>query len=66
MNLVWKLLRRHISIPQFVGFFFANLLGMTIVLLSLQFYRDVKPVFSEEDGFIRPDYLILSKHHHIL
>ena len=61
MKLVWKLLRRHISLPQFAGFFFANLLGMIIVLLSLQFYRDVKPVFSEEDGFIRPDYLILSK-----
>ena len=61
MNLVWKLLRRHISLPQLAGFFLANLLGMLIVLLSLQFYRDVKPVFSEEDGFIRPDYLILSK-----
>ncbi len=61
MNLVWKLLRRHISLPQLAGFFFANLLGMLIVLLSLQFYRDVKPVFSEEDGFIRPDFLILSK-----
>ena len=61
MNLVWKLLRRHISLPQLAGFFLANLLGMLIVLLSLQFYKDVKPVFSEEDGFIRPDYLILSK-----
>lgn len=61
MKLVWKLLRRHISLPQFAGFFLANLLGMVIVLLSLQFYRDVKPVFSEEDGFICPDYLILSK-----
>lgn len=61
MKLVWKLLRRHISLPQLAGFFLANLLGMLIVLLSLQFYRDVKPVFSEEDGFIRPDYLILSK-----
>ena len=46
MKLVWKLLRRHISLPQFAGFFFANLLGMLIVLLSMQFYRDVKPIFS--------------------
>lgn len=61
MKLVWKLLRRHISLPQFAGFFFANLLGMLIVLLSFQFYRDVKPIFSDEDGIIRPDYLILSK-----
>lgn len=62
MRLVWKLLRRHISLPQLAGFFFANLLGLLIVLLSVQFYRDVKPVFSEEDGFIRPEYIILSKH----
>ncbi len=61
MRLVWKLLRRHISLPQLAGFFFANLLGMLIVMLSLQFYLDVKPVLSEEDGLIRPDFLILNK-----
>ena len=61
MKLVWKLLRRHISLPQLAGFFFANLLGMLIVLLSLQFYSDVKPLITAEDGFIRPDYLILNK-----
>lgn len=61
MVFVWKLLRRHISIGQLAGFFLANLFGMTIVLLSLQFYRDVGPIFSEEDGIIRPDYLILNK-----
>ena len=43
MSLVWKLLRRHVSVPQFAGFFFANLLGMLIVLLSVQFYYDVLP-----------------------
>ena len=24
MSLVWKLLRQHVSVPQFVGFFFAR------------------------------------------
>lgn len=61
MNLVWKLLRRHISVPQFVGFFFANLFGMLIVLLGFQFYRDVLPVFTQGDSFMSADYLILSK-----
>ncbi len=61
MKLVWKLLRQHISIGQLVGFFFANLLGMLIVLLSVQFYQDVKPAFSQEDSFIKNDYLIVSK-----
>lgn len=61
MSLVWKLLRSHISVPQFAGFFFANLFGMFIVLLGFQFYRDVLPVFTAQDSFMRSDYLILSK-----
>ena len=52
MRLVWKLLRQHISVPQLAGFFFANLCGMVIVLLSVQFYKDVLPVFTEESEHI--------------
>jgi len=59
--MIWKLLRQHISALQLAGFFLANLFGMLIVLLALQFYQDVRPVFSQEDGFINNDYLILSK-----
>ncbi len=62
MKLIWKLLRRHVSIGQFVGFFFANLLGMLIVLLSLQFYEDIIPALSGEDGVMKNTYIIVSKH----
>ena len=62
MNLVWKLLRQHVSVPQLAGFFSANLLGMLIVLLSVQLYYDVLPVFTQEDSFIKKDYIVLSKH----
>ena len=61
MNLVWKLLRQHISIGQFVGFFFANLFGMFIVLLGIQFYGDVTPVFTAKDSFMSSEYVIVSK-----
>ncbi len=61
MTLVWKLLRQHVSIPQLSGFFFANLFGMLIVLLGHQLYNDVMPVFTSEDSFMKPDYLIVSK-----
>ena len=61
MILVWKLLRQHISIPQFAGFFFANLFGMLIVLLGYQFYNDVAPVFTAEDSFMKSDFLIVNK-----
>ncbi|MBR0433623.1 MAG: ABC transporter permease [Bacteroidaceae bacterium] len=62
MKLIWKLLRRHVSVGQFVGFFFANLLGMLIVLLSLQFFEDIIPAFSGEDGVMKNTYVIISKH----
>ena len=61
MSLVWKLLRRHISIAQFAGFAFANLVGMLIVLLGYQFYCDVLPVFTAQDSFMKSDYIIVSK-----
>ena len=61
MNLVWKLLRQHISVPQFAGFVFANLFGMLIVLFGYQFYNDVLPVFTQQDTFMKSDYLIVSK-----
>src|SRR5574344_651300 len=61
MNLVWKLLRQHISLPQFAGFFFANLFGMIIVLLGFQFYNDVIPVFTQGDSFMKEDFLVISK-----
>lgn len=60
-RLVWKLLRRHISIGQLSGFFLANLFGMMIVLLSVQFYRDVLPIFTEGDSFMKKDYIIATK-----
>jgi len=60
-KLIWKLLRQHISVGQLIGFFFANLFGMMIVLLSIQFYKDVIPVFTEGDSFMKEDYIIASK-----
>lgn len=62
MSLIWKLLRQHISLPQFAGFFLANLFGMWVVMLGVQFYRDIVPVFTQEDSFINNNYLVVSKH----
>ena len=54
-------MRQHISVAQLVGFFLANLCGMVIVLLSVQFYKDVLPVFTQGDSFMKKDYVIVSK-----
>jgi len=61
MKLVWKLLRQHISLPQLAGFLFANLFGMMIVALSVQFYKDIAPIFTEGDSFIKKDFIIVTK-----
>ena len=60
-DIIWKLLRQHISKGQLIGFAIANLIGLTIVLLAVQFYRDIKPVFSDEESFISKDYLIITR-----
>jgi hypothetical protein len=61
MKLIWKLLRQHISLSQLTGFFMANLTGMVIVLLSVQLYHDVLPLFSGDDSLMKKDYIIISK-----
>lgn len=60
-SLVWRLLRRNISLPQLIGYTLANLVGLAIVLSALQFYRDVRSIWNAEDSLISRDYLIISK-----
>lgn len=59
--MLWKLLKQHISVAQLAGFFLANLCGMVIVMLGVQFYNDVSPVFTQEDSFIKKDYVVVTK-----
>ena len=59
--LLWKLLRKNIVAGQLLGYVAATLLGLTIVLLSLQFYNDLQPVFSAKEGVFARDYLVVSK-----
>lgn len=61
-NLVWRLLRRNISVGQIVGYAVANLVGLTIVLTAFQFYRDASaPAADGEENFLGRDFMILSK-----
>ncbi|MBP3454634.1 MAG: ABC transporter permease [Alistipes sp.] len=61
MKLIWKLLRRHISVGQLAGFFIANLVGVVIILCGIQIYLDIEPTLSGKDGLIGNDYIIVSK-----
>ena len=59
--MIWKLLKQHISWSQILGFSLANLFGMIVVLLCVQIYQDITPVMNQEDGFMKKDYMIISK-----
>ena len=61
MTLLWKLLRSHLSFAQTLGFALAGVVGMTVVLASMQAYRDVLPLFEAPDSFAKGDFLVLSK-----
>lgn len=60
-RLLWKLLRKHVSAGQMAGFSVASLIGLVIVLLALQFYSDIRPLFSSDDSFMKQDYIVLTK-----
>ena len=60
-RLLNKLLGRHINAWQLAGFVLANLCGMAIVLTAVQFFSDVKPLFTGSDSFLRPGQVIITK-----
>ncbi len=59
--LLWRLLRKNIVIGQLLGYFFASLFGLTIVLFSIQFYHDIQNIFSSQKSVFGRDFLVLSK-----
>lgn len=60
-SLMWKLLRKHVSTMQLGGFAIANLIGLTIVGIALQFYLDLRPLFNDEESFVKSDYLVITR-----
>ncbi|MCH5219270.1 MAG: ABC transporter permease [Muribaculaceae bacterium] len=59
--MVWKLLRKNISVGQIIGYSLASLIGMAIVISAVKFYADVNTALNDEDSFISKDYIIISK-----
>ena len=60
MRLIWKLLRKHISIFELAVFFIANLIGMAVILAGVQIYSDLSPMLTGEKSLIGNDYMIIS------
>lgn len=60
-KLMWRLLRKNVSKAQMAGFAIANLIGLTIVIIAVQFYTDVQPLFNEGSGIINNDYMLITR-----
>ena len=61
MTLIWRLLRKHISLFELTIFFVVNLIGMTVIVGGVQLYSDVKPVLSGENRLIGNDYMVITR-----
>ena len=61
MRLIWKLLRKHISIFELAVFFVANLIGMAVILAGVQIYSDIKPMLTGEKSLIGNEYVIVTR-----
>lgn len=60
-KIIRRLLRRNLSKTQLAGFVLANIAGIAIVILGLQFFEDARPLWADEDSFIRKDYMVINK-----
>ncbi len=63
--MIWRLLRRNISIWQIVGYAMASFVGMSIVLVAVQFYFDLRSVLGGTDSgsidFLPEHNIVISK-----
>ena len=60
-SLLSKLLRKNVSSMQLGGSAIANLIGLIIVGIALQFYLDLRPIFNDEESFVKSDYLVVTR-----
>ena len=60
-NMLNKLLLQNISKTQLLGFAVANLIGLAIVLLAVQLFFDINPLFSQKDTIFKRDFFVITK-----
>lgn len=55
------LLKKNLSKGQILGYSFANLIGLTVILCGILFYCDSRHHPNKEDKFFSEDYIVVSK-----
>lgn len=58
---VWRLLRRNISKGQLLGYALANIIGLTVILCGILFFRDSRQNNAAGDSFFSDDFVVVSK-----
>lgn len=61
MRLIDRLLRKNTSPGRLAGFTLSNFIGLLIVAGAVMFYCDARPLWEDEESFVRTDYLVLNK-----
>ena len=61
MRLLFRLLKKNVSVWQLVGFTLANLVGAVIVLFGINAYNDAAQVLKAPDSVMGGDFIVLSK-----
>lgn len=59
--MVSRLLRKNTSPARIAGFILSNFIGLVIVMGALQFYDDARGIWTDQDSFIKTDYLVVNK-----
>jgi small nuclear ribonucleoprotein (snRNP)-like protein len=61
-NMLKRLLRQNLSVPQLLGYSFTALAGMTLIFVAFGFSIDIRPLFSSSTGgLFKSEYMIVTK-----
>lgn len=59
--MISRLLRKNTSPARIAGFVLSNFIGLAIVIGAVMFYRDARSIWTDDDSFIRSDYMVVNK-----
>lgn len=60
-SIISRLLRKNTSPARVALFLISNFIGLAIVMGAIQFYSDARDIWSDNDSFIKTDYLVVNK-----
>lgn len=61
MNPIYRLLGKNTSPGRIAGFVLSNFIGLAIVIGAIFFYEDAGSLFTDEDSFVKKDFLVVNK-----